>query len=231
LSDDDIRPLFPLPARAAAPAAARSLGTALPTLATPPVTSPWSPRPVAPPPPAPEPAAPAPSPTELAAIREEAREQGYADGLAQTAALRDLLSDLLDELAIARAELAAPAAELIAEIAALVVETWSQHADRGALFAPVVRGWIEHAPAEPARVRVHPGDAAALAAVIGDAALVIVPDPAIAPGALEIRGAALELSHDWATRSAELCAAIAAAIATPVAPAHAASGAHAGGEP
>jgi flagellar biosynthesis/type III secretory pathway protein FliH len=201
----DIRPFLPV---AASPT--RSLGTALPAIATPEVMSPWSPRPVV----APDAPPPAPSPDDIAAIHDEARRRGHAEGLAQTAQLRARLAALLDELAAARAAIAAPAGELVAELAACVVETWTEGADRGALFAPVVRGWLAQAPAQPATARVHPADAAALAAAIGDAPLAIVADPQLAPGALAIRSATLELAHDWRSRSDELRAAIAAALAT-----------------
>jgi hypothetical protein len=200
----DIRPFLPV-----APSPTRTLRAALPAIETPEVTSPWSPRPVA----APPPPAPAPSPVELAALHHEARERGRAEGRAETAELRARLAALLDELAAARTAIAAPAGELIAELAACVVETWTEGADRGALFAPVVRGWLAQAPAQPATVRVHPAEAAALAAALGDAPLEIIPDAQLAPGALEIRSATLELTHDWRRRSGELRAALAAALA------------------
>lgn len=200
----DIRPFLPV-----APSPTRTLGAALPAIETPEVTSPWLPRPVA----AAPPPAPATSPVDLAALHDEARERGRAEGLAETAELRARLAALLDELAAARAAIAAPAGELIAELAACVVETWTESADRGALFAPVVRGWLAQAPAQPATVRVHPTEAAALAAALGDAPLAIVPDAQLAPGALEIRSATLELAHDWRRRTGELRAALAAALA------------------
>jgi len=86
MTDDDIRPFLPI-----APAEARPLGAALAAIATGEATSPWSPRPVAAPvaatptgPIAPVPAAP--SADDIAAIVEQARERGHAEGLAQTVA-------------------------------------------------------------------------------------------------------------------------------------------------
>jgi flagellar biosynthesis/type III secretory pathway protein FliH len=196
----DIRPFLPI-----ASTATRPLGAALPALVTPPATSPWTPRS--------EPELPvAPSAAEIAAVVDDARERGRAEGAAETLALRARLAGAIEALAAARAALVAPTAEVIAEIATCVVETWIERTDRSAMFAPVVRGWLARSSDQPATARVHPDDATALAEAIGDAPLTIAPDPAIAPGALEIRGAALELSHDWRARIAELRTAIVAAL-------------------
>lgn len=197
----DIRPFLPIVATPTRP-----LGAALPALATTPVTSPWSPRVViidqlVP-----------PSPAELAALHDEARDRGRADGVAETAALRAQLTELLAALAQARAAIAAPAAELIAEITSCVIEAWTEHTDTAAMFAPLIRAWAEQAPAQPATARVHPGDVAALTTAVGDAPLTIIADPALPPGALEIRNPTLELCHDWRTRLAELRTAIAGAL-------------------
>jgi hypothetical protein len=196
----DIRPFLPI-----TPAPTRPLGAALPALVTPEALSPWSPRAAAE-------ALAGPSPAELAAVLDEARERGRAEGLAETAALRDRLTGLVAELAAARAALVPPTAEVIAEIASFVIETWVGHTDRAVTFAPIVAGWLAQSSDQPATARVHPGDAAALAVAIGDAPLAIAGDPGLAPGALELRGAALELSHDWRPRLAELRTAIVAAL-------------------
>lgn len=207
----DVHPFFPA---AAAPSPTRSLGAALPALVTPAVTSPWSPRPVAPagggsPGPA------APSPDELAAIaaiQDEARAQGRAEGLAETAALRERLAAVLAGLSVPADQVVAPAADLVAEVATCVIEAWLGTADPRALFAPIVQGWLARAPSQPAKARVNPADAPAFAAAIGDAPITIVPDPALAPGALELASPTLELSHDWRTRLDELRTAIAGAL-------------------
>jgi hypothetical protein len=199
VSAKDIRPFLP-----GAPTPTRPLGAVLPVLATPPATSPWSPRSMA--------DAPAAlSVTEIAELRAEARDRGRADGLAETAALRARLTALIGQLAAARDALFPPTAEVIAEIATCVVETWIGNTHRSAAFAPIVRGWLARLT-EPATARVHPDDAAALAEAIGDAPIAIAADPALAPGALAIRGAALELVHDWPARLAELRTAIVAAL-------------------
>lgn len=195
----------PRPFLAFVPSSTRPLGAALPALASSPVTSPWTPRQ--------EVATPlAPSADEITAIRRDARDAGRAEGLAETAALRARLTQLVDQLNAARAALVPPAAASIAEIATCVVETWLGATDRTQMFAPLLRGFLAQAGDQPATVRVHPGDAAAIAAAIGDAPLAITADPAMAPGALEIRGATLELVHDWNARLAELRTAIAAAL-------------------
>lgn len=207
----DVQPFFPI---ASSPSPARPLGAALPALVTPAVTSPWSPRPVAPA--GAGPAGPvAPSPDELAAIaatRDEARAEGRAEGLAETAALRERLAAVLAGLSVPADQVAAPAAELVAEVATCVIETWLGHADPRALFAPIVQSWLARSPSQPATARVNPADAAAFTAAIGDAAITVTADPALAPGALELASPTLELSHDWRTRLDELRTAIAAAL-------------------
>ena len=187
------------------PTPTRPLGELLPSLAIPPATSPWSPRTVVEPP-------PGPSPEEIAALTAEAREAGRAAGLAETAALRERLAALLADLTEALAALVAPSAELVADAASCVVETWLEQTHRSALFAPVVRSWLALAPDEPATVRVHPDDEAAMVEAIGDASLAVVTDPRATPGALEIRSATRELVHDWAARLPELRTALVAAL-------------------
>jgi flagellar biosynthesis/type III secretory pathway protein FliH len=195
----DLRPFLSF-----VPTPMRPLGAALPALGLATAMSPWLPRGMD------EPAA-APA-VEHATVLEDARTQGRAEGLAETAKLRDRLSSVLSQLAAARAEVVAPSAEIIAEVATCVVETWIENTPRSQTFAPIVRGWLAQSSGQPATVRVHPDDAAALAEAIGDAPLTIATDPSLAPGALEIRGTALELSHDWRARLADLRAAIVAAL-------------------
>jgi hypothetical protein len=205
----DLEPFFPVTTTPT-----RALGAALPAVATPAVTSPWSPRAVAPVATGPS-AAELAATAEIAAAREEARAQGRAEGLAETAALREQLTELVGALGLPAEEIVAPAAELVAEVATCVIETWLGHTDRSALFGPLVKSWLARSPALPATARVHPDEAAALAAAIGDAPLAVEADAKLPPGALEIRGATLELSHDWRTRLDELRVAIAAALAGP----------------
>jgi flagellar biosynthesis/type III secretory pathway protein FliH len=218
MTSADFRPFLPIVV-----STTRGLGAALPNVVTAAVTSPWSPAPAASPPPAP--VAVGPSSAELAAMFDEARTQGRAEGRAEghaeTAELRARLTHLIDELAAARAQVVPPAAELITEVASCVIEAWLETADPSERFAPIVRGWVARAPGQPATVRVHPGDVAALTAAIGDAVLTIAPDPALAPGALAITSPALELNHDWRARLPDLRTAIASAL----------SGAEPGAEP
>jgi flagellar biosynthesis/type III secretory pathway protein FliH len=184
----------------------RPLGAALPVLVTPEVTSPWTPRVIDAPP-----AVAAPPAVDLASAADEARARGRAEGLEDTAALRAQLVEVIDQLVSARAAIAPPTAEVIAEVCGCVIEGWLAVTDRQALLAPIVAGWLA-ASDQPAAVRVHPDDVAAITALIGEAPLAIVADPALAPGALAIRGAALEVSHDWRARLPELRTAIAAAL-------------------
>lgn len=201
---DDVRPFLVV-----APQPTRPLGAVLPAIATPEVVSPWLPRPAAPPPPVPD--APV---IDAEAIASEARDRGRAEGLAESQALRDQLAEVIDALVAARAHVIAPAADAIAEVCGAVIEAWLDATDRAALFAPIVKAWLAQS-ADPATVRVHPADVDAVAELIGEAPLAVVGDPGLAPGALAIRGAALEVSHDWQARLPELKTLIAAAIASP----------------
>jgi flagellar biosynthesis/type III secretory pathway protein FliH len=205
----DVQPFFPTAA-----SQTRPLVAALPGLVTPAATSPWSPRPVAPTG-AGSTGTAAQSPDEIAAIaasRDEACAQGRAEGLAETAALRERLAAVLAGLSVPADQVVAPAADLVAEVATCVIETWLGHADPRAVFAPIVQSWLARSPSQPATARVNPADVAALIAAIGDAAITVTPDPDLAPGALVIASPTLELSHDWRTRLDELRTAITAAL-------------------
>lgn len=191
----------------------RALGAALPALETPPVTSPWLPRPAqAAAAPAAAPAPAGPSPAEIAKVMDDARATGRAEGLAETEALRKTLAAFATDLAQARAAIAPPAADAIAAIAICVIDAWLGATPRAEQLAPLVRGYLARSTDQPATARIHPDDAEALADAIGEAPLEITTDPALAPGALEIRGATLELVHDWQARLAELRTAITAAL-------------------
>jgi flagellar biosynthesis/type III secretory pathway protein FliH len=197
-----------MPFLTAIAAATRPLGAALPALETPPATSPWTPRPE------PAPAAPtAPSAPliDVDALRAEACEAGRAEGLRETEALRARLAQLADALEAAKAALTAPAADLIAEAAIAVIAAWTETADRRELFAPIIRAWIERCQA-PSTARVHPSDAEAMRAVIGDAAILVEPDASVERGGVHLRAATLELTHTWETRLRELREAIAAEL-------------------
>ncbi|HEY0192636.1 MAG TPA: hypothetical protein VGC42_16065 [Kofleriaceae bacterium] len=140
LSDREPRPFLSF-----ATTPIRPLGAALPAIEQAEVTSPWLPRPAT------ElatlaPAGPVgPTADELAQIIDDARAQGLAEGLAETAAMRAQLARLVAELGAARTAIVEPAAETIADAACCVVEAWLGHADRSALFLPVVRAWLANA--------------------------------------------------------------------------------------
>jgi flagellar biosynthesis/type III secretory pathway protein FliH len=185
----------------------RPLGAALPRIETPQVSSPWTPAAVAA-----EPVVALPSAAEIAELLDDARERGREEGLAETAALRARLGALVVELATARASIIAPAAELVAEVASCVIEAWTEHASHEDTFGALIRAWVEQSSGQPATARVHPDDLAALTAAVGDAPITLVADPALAPGAIEIRGAAIELDHDWRARLPDLRTAIAGAL-------------------
>jgi flagellar biosynthesis/type III secretory pathway protein FliH len=202
----DIRPFLLI-----VPTPTRPLGDALPALDTPPVTSPWLPRPPAAADPAGDPAV-AIDRGEIDRLRDEARDAGRAEGLAETAALRTRLTALLDQLDAARVAIVPPAAATIADIAACVVEAWIGNLYPGLTFAPIVRSWLAQAADQPTTVRVHPDDAAALAEAIGDAPLTIAADRSLARGTLELTSETRELVHDWNARLVDLRIAIVTAL-------------------
>jgi flagellar biosynthesis/type III secretory pathway protein FliH len=183
------------------PLGTRAFATTLPVQVTPPVSSPWAPQ-------SSEPALPPPAPVDLDALRAEAIERGRVEGLAETARLRAQLAKLVASLAAAAAQEATTATAHIAEAATTVIAAW---VGRTPSLEPIIAAWTARC-GEPSTARANPADVDALRAAIGDAAVTIVPDPAIAPGDIHLRATALELEHRWADRLAELRTAIHAAI-------------------
>ncbi len=191
--------------KAVAGATSKPLGSALPRIATPEVSSPWSPT-------ATQPAVQAELPKiDVEAITAKAIEDGRAEGLRETEALRAKLAQLIGELAVVRDAYVAPATELIADAAASVVEGWVVGSDRKALFAPLIEAWISGG-AKTARACCHPDDAEALRAAIGEAAITVETDPTIKRGNLVIADATRELAQAWEPRLRELREAIAGAL-------------------
>lgn len=197
----EIRPFL---ATLAAPKQAAPFAATLPVVETPRATSPWTPQP-------PRVEAPAVPAIDVEAVRAEAAARGREDGLRETAALRAKLQQLIEGLAATEAETRAVRANLIADAAATVVAAWTQRAAAGEAFAPIVRSWLAKTTAATT-ARVCPGDVDALRAAIGDAAIEIVADPAIAPGGLALRTASHELIHSWDERLAELREAVRTAL-------------------
>jgi len=205
---DQPQPLF---AVLAASQAARPFASAIAVQATPPVAAPWLLQPQNPV--AVDEDAAARTAAALAEARATAVEEGRAEGLRETAALRETLQKLAAQLIAARDAKLASAAEAVAECAVAAIEGWVATAPKQELFAPVVKAWMERGGAM-ATAKVHPSGVAALTAAIGEAPIAIEADPAMAPGDLKIRGEALDMSHAWAERLRELRDAIATALET-----------------
>ena len=148
----------------------------------------------------------------IAAVREQARQEGRAEGLRETEGLRARLAKLVGELESRHEAHAGKFAEAIADAATTVIDAWLGSTDRTAQFAPLVRGWIDHAGGAKATARVNPADVAAMTAAIGEVAISVEADPQIAPGDVRIRGEALDTTHTWRERLRELRDAIAAAL-------------------
>lgn len=147
----------------------------------------------------------------LAEARAKAIEEGRAEGLRETAGLRETLQKLAAQLIAARDAKLAGAAEAVAECAVAAIEGWVATAPKQELFAPVVKAWMDRGGAT-AGAKVHPSGVAALQAAIGDAPITVEADATMAPGDLKIRGEALDMSHAWAERLRELRDAIATAL-------------------
>ena len=213
MADKHLRPFLTF----TTPSPSQPLSAALTRLESPEVTSPWTPKPAIELAPLP-PASVGPTVDEISQLIDEAKAQGLAEGLAETAALRAQLAKLVSELGAARNAIVEPTAETIADAACCVVEAWLGHADRSAVFLPVIRAWLQQAGTPPtspgsappptAIARVHPDDVAALTQAITDASggapLAIVADSTLAPGAVELKSLVLELSHSWHARLPEL---------------------------
>lgn len=197
--------ILPFLATLAPSSGVRSLASAVPRVDVPGTgTSPWAPRPQV----VEEPEEP---PIDFAALRDEAIEQGRAEGLRETAALREQLGRLVSALADAEVLASTTRADLIADAAATVVDAWLGAPGSADKLLPVIRAW-EARSTEPAKALVHPSEVDALREAIGESDLEIVADASIAAGTLKLRSAAHELTHDWQGRLNELRDAIAHAL-------------------
>jgi flagellar biosynthesis/type III secretory pathway protein FliH len=186
-----------------------SFASSLPVHDTGPVTSPWLPQPAAP---AQISAAP---PPDFEALRAEAVAAGVEEGRRETRALRARLTQLVEALTAAQAELPTIGAAQISEAATTVVEAWTGAASSAERFAPIVRGWLARTP-EAAIASLHPDEVEGFRELIeeveAEASIKIVGDPTIARGELRIRAATYELVHRWSDRLSELREAIHTAI-------------------
>ncbi len=197
--------ILPFLATLAPSTGVRSFASAVPRVDVPAGgASPWAP----PPPPVVEPEEP---PIDFAALRDEALEQGRAEGLRETAALREQLARLVSALADAETLASTMRANLIADAAATVVDAWLGASGSADKLLPVIRAW-EARSSDPAKAHVHPSEVEALREAIGETDLEIVADASLAPGTLKLRSAAHELTHDWQGRLSELRDAIAHAL-------------------
>lgn len=198
--------LSALAARSAPKPAPSAFGAALPVSQVPVGTSPWSPQP---PPPPPVAALPV---IDVEPIKNEAREAGRREGLAETEELRAKLVALCVQLETKLGAVTAETALVVAESAATVVEAFVGATDQKKLFAPVVRQWLTAARG-PATACVHPSDVAAMTETIGAAPLTVVGDASVARGDVVIRGATFEVEHRWDEHYQALRHGIAAALA------------------
>lgn len=149
---------------------------------------------------------------ELAALRAKAIEDGRAEGLRETAILRDTLKQLALQLAAARDAKLEKSAEAIADCTVAAIEGWLGSVPGEQLFGPAIRGWLARSNGAAATAKVHPSQLHALKAAIGDAPITVESDPAMGHHDLKIRGEALDQTHAWPERLRELRDAIATAL-------------------
>jgi len=195
-----------LPFLATVPAVApRGLEAVLSNVSAPSAPSPWLPTGT------PSLAHEPPPSVDLDALAAQAREQGRAEGLAEMAAQRQRLQELIDALAAARAAIATTTVELVADAATAAVAAWIDHAPPRELFATIVHAWTARCRV-PAIARVAPALVEDLQEAIGTASIVVEPDPSLAPGSLRIDAPTVELAHDREAYLAELRDAIVTAL-------------------
>ncbi len=208
----DIVPFLAAIARQATP---QPFASAVKTIVTPATPSPWLPGAQGASPASvtaqPEAVSAAEIEAIQAAAREAGRQQGIAEGLLETAALRARLTGLCAAMAASSGHAIDATSELVADAATAVMAAWVEKVDRKELFAPLVRSWLAASQA-PAAAHVHPMDVGAMTAAIGDAPMTVVGDVGVAAGDVVIRGATLELAHAWEPRLRELRDGIAAAL-------------------
>ncbi len=208
-ADDDLQPLF-----AVLSASSRPFASALQIQITEPVASPWLPQGTQPgvQTEAISEGASILREQEFAELRAKATEAGRAEGLRETAVLRDALKTMVLELAAARETKLDKTAETIAACAIAAIEGFVTTAPKQALFEPVVRGWIARVGTARAVAKVHPDGVAALQDAIGDAPITIEADPTMQPNDLKIRSESLDTTHAWAERLRDLRDVIATAL-------------------
>lgn len=193
----DIRPFLSTIPAAKTP---KALGTALASVRTEPVTS-WLPQSTAPQGPD----------VDTTGIEAEARERGYADGMAETAELRAQLTAAITAFSSARASLVQPSADKVALAAAAVVSAWTQTTTDKELYAPIVASWIDSV-AGPVTVCVPPASVAVVKELFGDADVKVTTDAAMKKGDIRLSSATRELAHSWDAKMIELREAIVAAL-------------------
>jgi hypothetical protein len=193
----DIRPFLSTIPGAKTP---KALGTALASVPTEPVTS-WLPR-------TNEPGTPE---IDTSSIEAEARERGYADGMAETAELRAQLSAAITAFSSARTTLVAPSADKVALAAAAVVSAWTQTATDKDLYAPIIASWIEHTSG-PATVCVPPASVAMVTELLGDAEIKVTTDASMRKGDIRLSSSTRELAHSWDAKIIDLREALASAL-------------------
>lgn len=189
----------------------RTLAEALPRQATAPVTS-WLVREAAPaagPAPAPTPcaacAARAADDAELRARLARAEEDGRAEGLRETAALRARLAEVVAALERVQATQATAAAEAIVDVALAVCGVLAPAAaalDKSGVAA-LMTEVVGAAGGQAITLKAHPDDAAELGADLPEAVR-LEADPTLAPGEIRAQGARLMIDARWAVRLAAL---------------------------
>ncbi len=157
-----------------------------------------------------------------AAELERARQQGRAEGLAETAALRQQLVELHAQLAAQHQDRGRQLGRAAVDAALVIIEAWLEgdETDRRARLSPVVERWSSALGAGgPLVAWVAAADEGALRDVVAGLGIEVRVDPELLPGDLRLRGERAMTELRWEERLSELREALLAMYAEAALPA------------
>jgi flagellar biosynthesis/type III secretory pathway protein FliH len=157
-----------------------------------------------------------------AAELERARQQGRAEGLAETAALRQQLVELHAQLAAQQQDVRRQLGSAAVDAALVIIEAWLEgdEADRRARLLPVVERWANAlGVGGPLVAWVAAADEVALRDVVAGLGIEVRVDPELLPGDLRLRGERAMTELRWDERLSELREALLAMYAEAESPA------------
>ena len=142
-----------------------------------------------------------------AAESERAWQRGRAEGLAETAGLRQQLAELCAQMAAERQASAGELGRAAVDAALTIMAAWLEgdEAERRARLAPVVARWSREVGGQPPAVaHVAPVDAAALRGAVAGLPIEVRVDPELSAGDVRLRSERAMIELRWRERLAEL---------------------------